>query len=99
MRFFTSLSSHERMDPMKLFNRPSPIVFRDAPSLSLTLPDEASLWCYGTMVEYFPDRISFRSERFVITLLGDGLSVRAMSQSEVLVSGRLTGVDIREVTA
>ena len=84
---------------MKLFGLPSPIVYRDAPSLSLTLPDEASLWCYGTLVEYFPDRISFRSPRFEITLLGEGLAVRAMNKSEVLISGKITGVEIREATA
>ena len=81
---------------MKRFSFPSPIAFREAPSVSLTLPDEAVRWCYGKMTVCFPDRLVFRSGPYEITLTGGDLRIGAMSESEIWIRGRILDLRIRE---
>ena len=82
---------------MSLFSRPSPIRFPDAPAVSLILPDEASLWSCGSLFEYSSDRITFQTDRFRVTVEGEGLVLKAMSENEVLIRGKLSGVRCEEV--
>lgn len=75
---------------------PSPIAFREAPSVSLSLPDEATLWCYGRVGEYRPDRMVFLSEGYTIVLEGEGLAVKAMSESEIWIRGKILSLSFGE---
>ena len=84
---------------MPRFHLPSPIRYPDTPIISLRLPDEAALWDCGTLYAYFPDHITFQSDRFRVTVTGGGLSLCAMSESEVLIRGKIDGVTCEEVKA
>jgi len=94
--FFQSKRKEGEKVYMKFFSRSSPIVFRDAPSLSLTLPDEASFWCYGRVTACFSEKIAFRAGKYEITLIGEGLRIGALSENEAWIRGKILDLHVRE---
>lgn len=82
---------------MSRFSFSSLICYPDAPSVSLILPGEASLWACGSLYEYFSDHITFQTASYRVVIEGEELVLKAMSQSEVLIHGRITGVRCEEL--
>ena len=81
---------------MPFFRPVSLIRYKDFPIIAVTLPQEVRLWSYGTLQEYFPDRISFRTRRYTVTVTGDALLLRVMTRDEVLITGKVRSVTTLE---
>ena len=79
----------------ELFDLPGEIVAGQS-RISITGSGRVHVDCHRGILEYGESRISLRCGKGVAVIEGENLRLRAMSERELLICGRLTGISFRE---
>lgn len=71
-----------------------PDVVLDLPKLTLLGDCQLSLENHRGIIEYAPDQVRVSTNRGEIKIVGAGLCLRSIVKEEILISGRITAIDL-----
>ena len=66
----------------------------DVPRITLNDNRELTVENYKTVEGYQPEEIKLRSAKYRITILGKALSIKAITDEEIFISGNITDISL-----
>ena len=94
------MKSNKRSDVKNVFDRAVELFDLPAealsgmPKLTVTGGVRLHVECHRGLLEYTPDIIIINGGAVIVTVRGEGMDVCAMNAEEILIKGKISGIDM-----